>query len=43
MFLLTVTTKLPVQFFGPEQKSLAIIVMAVLNFLVGWFNGMGTG
>ena len=31
----------PVQFFGPEQKSLAIIVMAVLNFLVGWFNGMG--
>ena len=31
----------PVQFFGPEQKSLAIIVMAALNFLVGWFNGMG--
>ena len=31
----------PVQFFGPEQKSLAIIVMAVLNFLVGWCNGMG--
>ena len=28
-------------FFGPEQKSLAIIVMAALNFLVGWFNGMG--
>ena len=24
----------PVQFFGPEQKSLAIIVMAVLNFLI---------
>lgn len=31
----------PVRLFGPEQKSLAIAVMAILNFLVGWFNGMG--
>ncbi len=31
----------PVRAFGPEQKGLAIAVMAVLNFLVGWFNGMG--
>ena len=31
----------PVQFFGPDQKSLSIVVMAALNFLVGWFNGMG--
>ncbi|MBP3548571.1 MAG: MFS transporter [Alistipes sp.] len=31
----------PVLVFGPEQKNLAIIVMAILNFLVGWFNGMG--
>lgn len=31
----------PVQYFGPDQKSLSILVMAVLNFLVGWFNGMG--
>lgn len=31
----------PVVAFGPEQKGLAIGVMAILNFLVGWFNGMG--
>lgn len=31
----------PIQFFGPDQKALAIVTMAVLNFLVGWFNGMG--
>ena len=31
----------PVQWFGAEQKNLAILLMAVLNFLVGWFNGMG--
>ncbi|MBO7197257.1 MAG: MFS transporter [Tidjanibacter sp.] len=31
----------PVVAFGPEQKGLAIAVMAILNFLVGWFNGMG--
>ena len=31
----------PVVAFGPEHKSWAIFLMAVLNFLVGWFNGMG--
>lgn len=31
----------PVQWLGAEHKSLAILLMAVLNFLVGWFNGMG--
>lgn len=31
----------PVQWLGAEHKSLAIILMAALNFLVGWFNGMG--
>ena len=31
----------PVVAFGPEQKGMAIAVMAILNFLVGWFNGMG--
>ncbi len=31
----------PVQFFGAEQKSLSVALMAILNFLVGWFNGMG--
>ena len=31
----------PVQLFGVEHKSWAIVLMAVLNFLVGWFNGMG--
>lgn len=25
----------------PERKTLAIALMGVLNFLVGWFNGMG--
>ena len=31
----------PVMIFGPEHKGWAIALMAVLNFLVGWFNGMG--
>jgi OPA family glycerol-3-phosphate transporter-like MFS transporter len=31
----------PVVAFGPEHKTWAIILMGVLNFLVGWFNGMG--
>ena len=31
----------PVMAFGPENKGWAIFLMTVLNFLVGWFNGMG--
>ena len=31
----------PVVAFGPENKGWAIFMMAALNFLVGWFNGMG--
>lgn len=31
----------PVMAFGVEHKGLAIATMAALNFLVGWFNGMG--
>jgi OPA family glycerol-3-phosphate transporter-like MFS transporter len=31
----------PIQYLGAEHKNLAIILMGVLNFLVGWFNGMG--
>ena len=31
----------PLQFLGAEHKGAAIALMAVLNFLVGWFNGMG--
>lgn len=31
----------PVQWLGAEHKGTAIALMAVLNFLVGWFNGMG--
>ena len=31
---------IPIQYFA-DQKSIAIVIMAVLNFLVGWFNGMG--
>lgn len=31
----------PVVAFGPENKMWAIALMTVLNFLVGWFNGMG--
>ena len=31
----------PVQCLGSEHKGLAIALMAALNFLVGWFNGMG--
>lgn len=31
----------PVQCIGAAHKTAAIVMMAVLNFLVGWFNGMG--
>lgn len=31
----------PVKWLGVEHKGAAIVLMAVLNFLVGWFNGMG--
>ena len=31
----------PVQWLGVERKGWAIALMSVLNFLVGWFNGMG--
>lgn len=31
----------PVQWLGAEHKGAAIALMVVLNFLVGWFNGMG--
>lgn len=31
----------PIQWIGAGNKGLAITLMAVLNFLVGWFNGMG--
>ena len=31
----------PVTLLGPEHRRLSIALMAVLNFLVGWFNGMG--
>lgn len=31
----------PVQWLGAEHKGAAIALMAILNFLVGWFNGMG--
>lgn len=31
----------PIQFIGADHKSLALLVMGVLNALVGWFNGMG--
>lgn len=31
----------PVQWLGAEHKAWAIMLMAALNFLVGWFNGMG--
>ena len=31
----------PITIFGPNHHYLAIILMGVLNFLVGWFNGMG--
>ena len=31
----------PIQFIGADHKVLAIVLMAFLNFLVGWFNGMG--
>ena len=31
----------PVQWLGIERKGWAIALMSFLNFLVGWFNGMG--
>jgi OPA family glycerol-3-phosphate transporter-like MFS transporter len=31
----------PIQYLGADHKNFAIILMGVLNFLVGWFNGMG--
>ena len=31
----------PVQWLGIERKGWAIALMSALNFLVGWFNGMG--
>ena len=31
----------PVQWLGADNKGAAITLMAALNFLVGWFNGMG--
>ena len=31
----------PIQLFGAERKGLSITLMCVLNFAVGWFNGMG--
>ena len=31
----------PIKWIGADNKALAVVVMAVLNFLVGWFNGMG--
>ena len=31
----------PIKLLGPEHKTAAIVLMTVLNFLVGWFNGMG--
>ena len=31
----------PIRWLGAEHKTWAIILMAVLNFAVGWFNGMG--
>ena len=32
----------PIQWIGADHKSFAILLMAALNFLVGWFNGMGS-
>lgn len=31
----------PLHLFGPEHKTAIIVAFSVLNFLVGWFNGMG--
>lgn len=31
----------PITALGPENHTAAIILMGALNFLVGWFNGMG--
>lgn len=32
---------IPIQWIGADHKFWAIVMMAALNFLVGWFNGMG--
>ena len=31
----------PIQLIGAQNKAAAIAVMGILNFLAGWFNGMG--
>ena len=31
----------PIAYFGESNHALAILIMCMLNFLVGWFNGMG--
>ena len=31
----------PITALGPENHSFAIVLMGFLNFLIGWFNGMG--
>ena len=31
----------PIHWIGADHKGLAIALMAAVNFLVGWFNGMG--
>lgn len=31
----------PLHLFGPERKTAVIVSFSILNFLVGWFNGMG--
>ena len=31
----------PIQWFSEDNKTLPLVIMGVLNFLVGWFNGMG--
>lgn len=31
----------PIQWIGADHKGWAIFLMSALNFLVGWFNGMG--
>lgn len=31
----------PISMLGPEHHTAALVLMGVLNFLVGWFNGMG--
>lgn len=31
----------PIRYIGAEHKGLAIFMLGTLNFMVGWFNGMG--